>query len=308
MDHRVYEVDLENESRIRVIPFLSRFDKLKRVVFCGDGEDDVFAIADGIFEDEGGGYPHEGAKDKMLLFVDSICSAFCCGALPNNLKVMGLCCPKVRDATQHQSSCETCLRACKSFPLESVLHFESRRSSTIHAYSGRLHEQVVCLNKSTIESIIESRPGGHELLRSDQRLLPLLGSGIHHEITADDGEILHIVSYSKYQFLEIKRVIEYAELNVKEIPSSKITAAIMRSFATHNRALLPPSDRRYLSPLSIEHLTSEIGLLIDTKDFKAPPTNIIEHFLPTIGMILEDNNYKFSGIEPHCLRLISDFL
>jgi hypothetical protein len=168
----------------------------------------------------------------------------------------------------------------------------------------------VCLNKSEIESVIESRPGGHELLRSDQRLLRLLGSGRHYQIAADDEEILHLVGYSDEQLVEIKRVIEYAELNVKDIPSLNVTAAILRSFAIYSCSSLPPSTRRYLSQLSIQHLTSKIGLLIDAKDFELPPTNIIKHFLPKIGMILanENDSDEFNGIKPHCLRLISDFL
>jgi hypothetical protein len=59
-----------------------------------------FEIAEGHFWEEGEGYPHEAAKDKMLAFVDCICSAFLCGALPKNLKVLGLCCPKVKDVAQ----------------------------------------------------------------------------------------------------------------------------------------------------------------------------------------------------------------
>jgi importin subunit alpha-2 len=166
------------------------------------------------------------------------------------------------------------------------------------------------LNKSEIESVIESRPGGHELLRTDQRLLRLLGSGRHYQITADDEEILHLVGYSDEQLVEIKRVIDYAELNVKDIPFPNVTAAILRSFRRDNRVLLPPPTRRYLSPLSIEHLTSKIGLPIDAKDFEMPPANIIEHFLPKIGLILanEDDSDEFNGIKPHCLRLIFDFL
>jgi len=213
-----HDVDVDNESRWRVVPFISKFYKLERVIFRRRGEDGEavkrFAIAEGHFWEEGEGYPDEATKDKMLAFLDSISGAFRCGALPKKLKVMGLCCPKVKEAaeSEHPSSCETCLRACKSFPLESVLHFESRQSSTIHAYSGRLHELDVCLNKSEIESVIESRPGGHELLRSDERLLRLLGSGRHYELPADDGDTLHLVSYSDDQLVEIQRVIEYAEL------------------------------------------------------------------------------------------------
>jgi hypothetical protein len=310
------DADIDFESRMRVVPFISKFYKLERVIFRGQGEDGEvlkrFSIANAYFFDDDLDTPF----DRMIALIDSISGAFRCGALPKKLKVLGLCCPKVKEAAQtiEPSSCETCLRACKSFPLESVLHFESQQSSTALAISGRMHELDVCLNKSTIESVIESRPGGHELLCSDQRLLRLLGSGRHYQIAADDGEVLHLVRYNHEQLVEIKRVIEYAELNVKDIPFPNVTAAILRSFATHNRALLPPSTRRYLSPLSIEHLTSKIGLPIDAKDFEMPPENIIKHFLPTIASILvasEDDNdfsYEFTGIEPHCLRLISDFL
>jgi hypothetical protein len=306
------DVEIDNESRTRVVPFLSRFDKLERAIFWGQGEDGEvikkLMIADANLWCFNGGnkYPHEASRDKMLSFIDNISGSFCFGLLPNKLKILGLCCPNV--GMRHANSCETCLRACRSFPLESVLHFESRQSSITHAYSDRMHELDVCLNISTIESVIESRPGGPELLCSDQRLLRLLGSGIHCEITAADGEILHLVSYNDGQLVEIKRVIDYAELNVKEIPSPKITAAILRSFATHNRALLPPSNHRYLTPLSIEHLTSTIGLPIDAKDFEMPPANIIEHFLPKIGLLFDDDINECDDLTPHCLRLISDFL
>lgn len=300
--------DMDFESRMRVVPFISKFHKLERVIFRGRGEDGQvlkrFAIANAYFFDDDLDTP----SDRMIALIDSISGAFRCVALQKKLKVLGLCCPRV--TLVHPSSCETCLRACKSFPLESVLHFESSQSSTSHAYSGRLHELDVCLQISEIESVIESRPGGHELLRSDERLLRLLGSGKHNEITAADGEILHIVVYSDEQLAEIKRVIDYADLNVKEITSIKITAAILRSFTLYNCTLLPPPTRRYLSPLSIEHLTSKIGLLINAKDFEAPPAKIIEQFLPKIGLILEDedNSDEFTHIQPHCLRLISDFL
>jgi len=299
--------DIDFESRMRVVPFILKFQKLERMIFRGQGEDGEvlkrFAIANANFFDDDLDTP----TDRMIALIDSISGAFRCGALPKKLKVMGLCCPNV--GRQHANSCKTCLRACKSFPLESVLHFESRQSSTTHAYSDRMHELDVCVNISTIESVIESRPGGHELLCSDQRLLRLLGSGRHYEIAADDGEVLHLVSYNDEQLVEIKRVIEYAELSVKEISPLKITAAILRSFRTDNCTSLPPPTRQYLSPLSIQQLTSKIGLLIYVKDFEKPPASVIEHFLPKIGLILtDDDSDEFDGIERHCLRLIFDFL
>ena len=149
------DADIDFESRMRVVPFISKFYKLERVIFRGRGEDGEvikrFSIANANFFDDDIDTPFE----RMIALIDSISGAFCCGALPKNLKVLGLCCPKVKDASQtmeHPNSCETCLRACKSFPLESVLHFDSRQSSAALAISGRLHELDVCLNKSTCSS------------------------------------------------------------------------------------------------------------------------------------------------------------
>ena len=75
-----------------------------------------------------------------------------------------------------------------------------------NARSGRKYGLDVCLQMAQIESIIESRPGGKELLKSEERLLRLLGSGRLWKIAADDiGRALHIVKYRKTQLNEMKR-------------------------------------------------------------------------------------------------------
>ena len=117
------DADIDFESRMRTIPFISKFSKLERMIFRGQGEDGEvlkrFAIANAYFFADDLDTP----TDRMITILDSISGAFRCGALPKKLKVLGLCCPNVgRVSFQHPSSCETCLRACKSFPLESVLH------------------------------------------------------------------------------------------------------------------------------------------------------------------------------------------
>ena len=55
----------------------------------------------------------------------------------------------------------------------------------------------VCLERAQIESIIESRQGGHELLRSEDRLLRLLGSGKQYKFSSDESSSLYMVSTNK---------------------------------------------------------------------------------------------------------------
>ena len=61
--------------------------------------------------------------------------------------------------------------------------------------------------------------------------LHLLGRGERYEIRSDDGASLFIVRYGTAAKVELKRVIEYAELNTKEISSEDLRKAIWRSFA-----------------------------------------------------------------------------
>ena len=108
----------------------------------------------------------------------------------------------------------------------------------------------VCLEKMEVESVIKSQPGGPKLLRSDERLLWPLGNGIHYQIGARDEKALHVVKYRKEQLDKIKRVIAYAELNVKQIPPTKITDAIMRSFTRDNYCSMPPMNQSMHSKLT----------------------------------------------------------
>ena len=319
---------IDNESKMRVVPFLSRFGKLDRVVFggknsnTGDDMGDDFAAADAFFDYENDeSYPYESTRDKMFAFLDMISGAFICGALPKHLKIAGLCCPDATDRHGFRSSsCEICLRACKSFPLQSVAEFECRGSSE---GKGRMHCLDVCLERAKLESIIESRPGGKQLLCSEDRLLRLLGRGRRYKIDPSaegvDENTLYIVKYKQSELDEIKRVIAYAEIDVKKMSMQKVSNAIMRSFATNGNDLIPPKCQRYFSEASLEHLKDKLGLPIDKERFERPLTDLMEHtqhFVWVLNQGADGTNeerteadiYIHKDIEIDCLRLIRRFL
>lgn len=214
-------------------------------------------------------------------------------------------------------NCKTCLRACKNFPLKSVVEFESRGSSSSNAKLGRMYGLDVCLERAQIESIIESRQGGHELLRSEDRLLLLLGSGEkQYKFSSDEGDSLYMVKYKQEELDEIKRVIAYAEIDVKKISSRTISSAIMRSFSRNGSKVVPPQNQRYLSDESLEFLVDKIGLSIDKEDFAIPLAELMK-YTQQIGSFFsqgfdEDGDrkdyFEHEDIEMECLKLIRRFL
>ena len=71
------DIDLCMETKIRLIPFLSRFDKLDKLYFLGkDAEgDDIpfpYASVDSYFFEGDEGYPNEGSRDATLALLDNI--------------------------------------------------------------------------------------------------------------------------------------------------------------------------------------------------------------------------------------------
>ena len=111
-------------------------------------------------------------------------------------------------------------RACRCFPLNQVITFNNKGSSESDGTPfnlKRMHCLDVCLSVSEIESIVESRPGGKALLQSNARFLHLVGRGSCYEIRSDDGTPLYIVRYNEMEKKELRRVIEYAQLDVKGI-------------------------------------------------------------------------------------------
>lgn len=301
---------LDLQSKIRTVPFLSRFTSLEVVHFGWKNEAGGtlmkdFASADCYFGEGQAEYPNEGNRERLLAFLDNLSGAFTCGALPKQLKISGLTCPWLNEGT---INCETCLRACKEFPVQSVAEFECRRSSTNQALSGRMYSLDVCLDRAKIDSIVESRPGGKELLHSKDRLLRLLGRGRRYRINVQ--KTLHFVKYKQGELDEIKRVIEYAELDVKKLSMESVSNAIMNSFATGDR--IPSKNRCILSEASLDYLANEIGLPIDRADLETDFMTHIQQFVWVLMQCHEsDMNERFcqyTDIEIDCLKVVRRYL
>lgn len=185
------EINLDLESKLRVVHFLSKFDNLDKVVFVGKDEngDDIqyFTTIDAyFFEGEDQSYPDEGGRQSMLSFIDLLSGGYNCGVLSKPFKISGLVCP---DATNRQGmrsdSCKTCLRACRSFPLESVAEFECRGSSKSKWTTDSERHQLPKYNdESWLELYREL-----EVLRSPL-IFQLFGSNIKHLYFKKDVEII----------------------------------------------------------------------------------------------------------------------
>lgn len=301
----IKDVVVDLETRIKSIPFISRFlPTLERVHFGGKNQNgrDVegFVPADAYFFEGDDIYPHDGPWESMKAFIDMISGAFCVGAFPRHLNISGLACPNIVNSIGRD--CTTCQRACKSFPLESVVAFESKGSSSSSARSGRPYGLDVCLPVAEIESIIENRAGGKELLRSDARLLRLLGSGRRWELKPDDnsGRALLIVKYTQTQLDEIKRVIQYAELDVKKLSPQKVHEAVSNSFLGGRS--LPQNSQCHLSDESLLYLKDEVGLFIDTSRSRlvVSSSDICPYLKPIVNILVKF--YDEGSISPFRFR------
>ncbi|KAL7546353.1 hypothetical protein ACHAWF_009688 [Thalassiosira exigua] len=289
-DSSIEDVSLDIETKIMVVPFLSRFSRtLERVSFgaknaAGKDMENFSLAAAHIWDEADDIYPNESPSESIMAFIDMISGAFQCGAFPKRLKLSGLCCPRTCNALRGDQ-CSTCTRACKSFPLESVLRFENRGTSLSNARSGRSYGLDVCLPMAQVESIIESRPGGKELLRSEHRLLRLLGSGRRWEIkSGDGGRALYISKYDQDELAEMKRVIAYADLDVTKLSEKMVQEAISKSFLKDGLSM-PPRSQRYLSGASLAHLKDELGLRFDEAAINASLTNLVEYAQPIASVL-----------------------
>ncbi|KAL9178944.1 hypothetical protein ACHAXT_011917 [Thalassiosira profunda] len=310
----LYEQTIEDEGT----PDETR--DINRVHFGGTGESgDViegFAPAAGNFWEGEDSYPDEGHREAMLAFLDSVTTGFRCRALPQHLEISGLCCPN--SANQNGHHCETCIDACNKFPLEAVVRFECQRSSIDSALSGRPCGLDVCIERARVESIIESRPGGHDMLRSEGRLLYLLGRGRLYDVVSDDARTVHIVKYKQEQLDEIKRVIQYAELDVKKLSMVKMTDAVMRSFAKNEGDPVPAKGNRYFSEASLDYL-KKIGLNLDRDEIYGDAGELVDHAHQIAWVLSETHSRKnadggnsnnadeYEYIVVDCLKLVRCF-
>ena len=314
---RYKSVAVDFEASVRLIPFLSKFSQLEKVSFGGvTPNGDVvenFAAINGHYfkgQENVGDNEHERINyERMLTTIDNISAAFRIGGLPN-IKLSGLCCPKslvyarlpMQNIVPPTGQCETCLRACRSFPLESVLNFECRGSS-----KGVPNSSLdVCLSREQVEFVIETRPGGSTMLRSNSRVLQLLSKGSGYEMTTDGGTFV-IVKHKQEELDELARVIQYINLDTKSISSDDVVDAIMKSFKNDEERPTLTRSSCYLSEASYDYLKDELDLpLPDKKTFYCPLQDMIVH-LPQIASIVL-RNPGYSVIEIDCLKLIRGFL
>ena len=266
-EEAVIEFIIDSESSMRAIPYLCRFSKLERLFFGGKRSNgDVVGFNDGFIDED----EDDNEAEKTLL--DMISAAYRCQTFSKNLCLSGFRC--MHSNTENNlgeiSGCSVCQRACRSFPLDQVINFENEGSYQIAGtfYSNRPFTLDVCLTLSEIESIVEARPGGSELLRSNARLLYLLSRGSRYVVPSEDGSrAFYIVKYSKRELSELERVIAYSQLDVKKCSRADLTRAIMRSFAGSDRQTLPSNEQCYLVRASFDYLKEKIGLDICVHDF-----------------------------------------
>ena len=339
IDEDFRDIYLDFETKIRIVPFLSRFSSLERVFFGvkdedGDIIEDFPLASEGYFYAGDESYPDDGSREEMLQLLDNISGAFSCGALPKNLNILGLVCPDATDKTSNRGdSCDICMRACKSFPLQSVVEFECRGTSSNNTKSGRSHGLDVCLERAKLESIIESRPGGKEMLHSEDRLLRLLGRGRRYKIPSqevggdieltslgEEGNPLYIVKYKEEELDEIKRVIQYAELDVKKLCFQKVSRAIMSSFSSdESGSIVPPKHQRLFSESSLNYLKDELGLPFSKGPFQRPLADMMQHTKQFVWVLnqgdaevnedaTESDILHHRDIELDSLKLIRQFL
>jgi len=303
---------IDRNTVMRVLPFLSHFTNVERVYFGGRMPNgDIVGFDEATFDDE------EEDNEAGGMLIDMLSAAYHCGSIPRGLRVTGLRCTHSYDGTNHYSdegisSCKVCKRACQSFPLDQVVKFENEGSSISKSSekfrSKRPHLLDVCLTKSQIESIVESRSGGKEMLQSNARFLHLLGKGSRYEILSDDGVPFYILKYSNEEIKELKRVIEYAKLDVKSIGKEDLVGSIKHSFAQDEKGiLLPPSNRRYLSTSALEKL-EELGVPNIRADFDLDAVN--PNNLPQIAKGILVNSRSASGgtVTRTCINLLNRLL
>jgi len=115
--------DIDTDTVMRFMPFISQFSNLQRVFVGGMVQGKVIHIPNRsqLWDDE-------GDVNRVQTLMDMISGAFRVGGvLPTDLQVRGLRCPysgnNVDEANDVLRTCEVCERACQSLPLEQVVNF-----------------------------------------------------------------------------------------------------------------------------------------------------------------------------------------
>ena len=147
-DDPIELLSVDYDSVLQVIPFLSRFPNLQKVFFGGrkiDGSIVSFCHWEDLLdEDEDPG--------RVQSLIDMVSGSYKCGGgLLSNVQVRGLRCPGGSDF------CEVCERACRCFPLDQVITFDSEGSSESDesAFSSKkMHCLDACLSMSELLNLV----------------------------------------------------------------------------------------------------------------------------------------------------------
>ena len=213
----------------RSVPFLSRFSHLENVYFWGMGMDALSSMNELslVLLDEG--------VTNVNFLIGNLCAHFDSGALPSNLSIYGLRCPK-KTAIGTSEDCRVCERICKNFPLERAFDIGS------------------CLSAAASKEIIESRRG-KEYLLSDTWFLQLLGMGWLNTISHADHFIMH---YDSEILDEMRGFIEpTSQVDVTKFNPEDVFNAIMKRYPYN----IPYPV--FLSEESFDYLKKTMGLDIN---------------------------------------------
>ena len=242
----------------RSVPFLSRFSHLENVYFWGMGMDALSSRNELslVLSDEG--------VTNVNFLIGNLCAHFDSGALPSNLSIYGLSCPK-KTAIGTSEDCRVCERICKKFPLERVYNID------------------LCLPIDDGKEIIESRHGGKEYLLSDTWFLRLLGNTIVGRIS----EGIVVLKYHPEVLDEMKSFIESSQVNVSELKREDVHGAIMKG---NNNILYPV----FLSEESFDHL-KKIGLDI-SDDLLDHMAIRVENIPRWANNMIEENSFLRGSI------------
>jgi hypothetical protein len=284
----MYIIDYETSAR--AVPFLSNsFTKLERVFFGSTLDDgQLKPYADMDYMDMGTDTAAKSA-DTMTTLIDSISAAYRCGALSPDLVIRGVCCLRSYEYDDSNGLCQCCRRAVKSWPIKSVAAFECGGSSSDQIASGRSYDLNVCIDRQELvrllwvltsihgcnisvtnpffsqERILAARPGGHELLHSKFRLFNLLGKG-RREIIDKNG-LVCIAYYTEDQLSEIKRAVNYANINAFDLDPREMTQCMVKSLYSEMLFPTPSSFRTcLLSVKARDELNADLGLTFDDED------------------------------------------
>ena len=287
---------VDDNTVMSLVPFLLHFRKLERAFLGGrDRDGDIVG-----FREHNHFYNNE---DEQLIrnLMDQISNAFQRKFLPKNLCVQGLRCPESRTTFQGTSSCKHCQLACKTWPIQHVINFSNKGSSRVTKERSECikpNRLDVCLTNAQIESLVDARPGGNDLLHSESRLMYQLSRGFLFEILSDDGKPFRIVIFSKQDFEEMKRIIDTAKLDVKKLSREDVMNATMRSFTKDGDGQIPPKSRCHLTRYVFKKLTS-LGFQVHEEDWYLLKTT--KQNLPQIIKGLKSSS---SGIvQSNCLYL-----